>query len=330
MEYDFTDESSDEAEFTLGSDDEQDWKTPLENSTIDPSGVESGLRPISPPQTQRGLTHRYVGGAYMTLDSTRNENRAGVAPSTSTNDSSPSTASQSHQRLPSRPAVEMESLASPPTHQDIRSHHQTKKPLTSYLQTPTQHQRNSWANFMLEASTPGGPSGPDSDQRLQSTLPAVQGYGPQIERFGKRDHSALGRQPSQEDSKKKTRVDAAQNGASLPLLMQMNTILLITVNGNKEQRRKQQGFSEYGSMAELFAEVAGGWQDQGVDEKDCYIEASYGRNHAEHSSNAASRVVYLERERDDGLELFLEEIRRSGGWKTANQCVVEMKICQKY
>ena len=124
------------------------------------------------------------------------------------------------------------------------------------------------------------------------------------------------------------RISPSAVEASLPRDMRQNTILSVSLNGNKPGKAKQKRLGDCKNMATLFAEIARGWESEGVDEEDCYIEVTYDWK----SETDERRTVHLERDYESGLQDLYDEIKKNPCWdyEADAWCIINMKICQKY
>ena len=188
------------------------------------------------------------------------------------------------------------------------------------------HQWNNVTNNTPKAWTSGLQKSPGSRDR-----PLLDFWGAQRPKDAheipkKRSRDTIGQMT--EGGIKKIRISPSAVEASLPRDMRQNTILSVSLNGDKPGKAKQRHLGNCKNMAALFAEIARGWEDEGVDEEDCYIEVTYDWK----PETGDGRTVHLEREHESGLKDLYDEIKENPCWdyEADAWCIINMKICQKY
>ena len=181
-------------------------------------------------------------------------------------------------------------------------------------------------NTTPNALTLASPKGPGSGDRPLLDLRGAQRHRNPSETPRKRGWNSIGHVV--EGGIKEPRIGPTPVEASLSRDMRMNTILSVSLNGDKPGRAKQKRLGDCKSMAALFAEIARGWEDEGVDEEECYIEVTYDWK----SETDEGRNAHLERDHESGLKELYDEIRENPCWdyEADAWCTVNMKICQKY
>ena len=125
----------------------------------------------------------------------------------------------------------------------------------------------------------------------------------------KRRHSASA-QENQDDYVKRRKQSRPPSETTLPEHMRLNTILKVTVNGDKLRAQKQLRLGNCNSTRDLFKMVAGAWHKVGVRDDDCTIEVTrYWKPKEE-----IGRVEYMERE-DESLQALFRVIREDPCWQ---------------
>ncbi len=189
------------------------------------------------------------------------------------------------------------------------------------------HQWDSMVNTTPKALNSGIPKGPGSGERPLLDFWGVEKRKNPFEAPRKRNLNTIG-QVIEEGGIKKPRIGPTPVETTLPRDMRMNTMVSVSLNGDKPGRAKQKRLGDCKSMAALFAEMARGWKDESVDEEDCYIEVTYDWK----SETDEGRVACLERDYESGLEDLYHEIKENPCWVYDSDawCIINMKICQKY
>ena len=307
--------------------------------------LTSGQRSISPPLTQREPADQSTQDDPATPNFIRNQSREGTEHDT-TSHGKPTDYIRMHQRLPSQFVGELKSWTDISATQDALRRPETST-VANPFRHPVNHQRDS-----SKVSSPPNPfqrsNNPQWDNMINATPKMVtsgiqkspgSGQRPLLDFWGSEKRNNPFEAPKkrvrdtmehvvEERDIKKPRTGPNSIEASLPRDMRINTTLLVSLNGDKPGRARQKRLGDCKSMVALFAEIARGWIDEGVDEKDCYIEVTYDWK----SETDKGRIAYLEREHESGLKRLYDEIKENQCWiyEADAQCVINMKICQKY
>ena len=337
-----SDDSSWSNDFSFESEGNRGWKTPLDHDLS--QGLISSQRSNSAPPVQRDLAHHFIQEDPATLSSVRNESRK-AADHDTTSHGKPADCTRFHHILSLRSFFGLESRTDISATQDA-----LRRPVTStvpdQLQQSISHQRDSskapnlsnafkgtishqWNNVTSttpKALTSGVQKSPGSRDRPLLDFWGAQKPKDAYEIPRKRSRNSIDH--VNEGGVKKMRIFPSAVEASLPRDMRLNTMLSVSLNGEKPGKAKQKRLGDCKSMAALFAEIARGWKDQGVDEEDCYIEVTYDWK----SETDEGRTVHLERDQEAGLKDVYDEIRENPCWdyEADAWCIINMKICQKY
>ena len=192
---------------------------------------------------------------------------------------------------------------------------------------PDNHQWDGMVNTTPKALKSGIQKSPGSGERPLLDFWGVEKRKNPFEAPRQRVSSTVGH-AGEEGGIKKPRIAPNPVETSLPRDMRMNTMVSVCLNGDKPGRAKQKRIGDCKSMESLFAEMARGWNDEGVDEENCYIEVTYDWK----SETDEGRVAYLERDDESGLGDLYHEIKENPCWdyEADAWCIINMKICQKY
>jgi hypothetical protein len=324
FELGMVEDSSEEDDFSTWSEGQQDLENPLEH--IDFRGNRSGPRFISPPPIQRKPAQQLVQEDYTSRGSRMPQNREDTDPDTTSHGDHPATSPEAHPRLLSRSLTGVRSRTNTSTPQDARWRHETSNDPNASWQA-INYQRKSMVNTTPKSAKLSFQKSLGSGQRPLLDFWGARESRPPFENPQKRGNSAL-EHITQENHSKKPRVDVGHAETSLPLDMRMNTLFSVSLNGDKPGRAKQRRLGECKNMTALFAEVTKGWEDEGVDEENCYIEVTYRWKQVADNG----QVAYLERDQGPGLERVYHEIRENPCWQYDADpwCVIDLKICQEY
>ena len=337
-----TDDSSWSNDFSFDSEGNRGWKSPLDHDEA--QGIISSQLSSSALPGQRDPAHHFIQEDPGTLNSVRNESRK-AADRDTTSHGKPADRARFHQRLSSRFICELESQTDISATQDA-----LRRPVTSIVPNQFQrpisnqrasfkvpspsntfkgtisHQWNNVANTTPKTSISGVQKSPGSRDRPLLDFWGAQKPKDAYEIPKKRSWNTIGQVT--EGGTKKMRISPPAVEASLPRDVRVNTMLSVSLNGDKPGRAMQKRLGDCKSMAALFAEIARGWKDEGVDEEDCYIEVTYEWK----SETDEGRTMLLERDNESGLKDMYDEIKENPCWiyEAEARCKIHMRICQKY
>lgn len=337
-----TDDSSWSNDFSFDSEGNQGWKTPLEHD--DSRGIISSQRSNSAPPVQSDPAHHFVREDPATLNSQRNESPKAANLDT-TSPGKPADYTTFHHKLSLLSVDGRESRTDTSATQDAlrRPVHsivpnQPQRPISQQRDSSKvpnssntfkgtiSHQWNNVTNTTTKALISGVQKSPGSRDRPLLDFWGAQKPKDAHETDRKRSRNTIGQVT--EGGIKRMRISPPAVEASLPRDMRLNTMLSVSLNGDKPSRAKQTRLGDCKSMAALFAEITRGWKDEGVNEEDCYIEVTYDWK----SETDEGRTVYLERDHESGLKDLYDEIRENPCWdyEADAWCILNMRICQKY
>ena len=341
--FDLSDDSSWEDDFSLYSEGDRGWNGPLDYDQS--QEMTSGQRSISPPLTQRELADLLIQEDPGTPNSKRDQSREGTDLET-TSHGKPTDYTRMHQGQSSRFVGELKSLTNISATQDALRRPETSTVPNPLPQTINHQRENSKASsppnpFQRSINHPRDSMNNTTPKTLASSILKSPGSGqrPLLDFWGSEKRNNPFEAPKkrlwdtighvvEQGGLKKPRRDPTPIETSLPRDMRLNTILSVSLNGDKPGRERQKCLGDCKSMKALFAEIARGWRSEGVDEEDCYIEVTYNWK----PETDEGRIAYLERYHESGLKDLYNEIKENQCWNyEANaRCIINMKICQKY
>lgn len=338
----YSDDSSWNNDFIFDSEGNRGWKPPLDHDQA--RGIMSSQRSSSAPPVQRDAAHHSSQEDPETLSLVKTESRK-AADLDTTGSGKPADRTRFHQRLSLRFICGLESQTDLSATQDA-----LRRPVTSI--TPNQlqksisnqrdsfkvpnppntfkgtisHQWNNVANTTPKTLISGVQKSPGSRDRPLLDFWGVQKPKDAYEIPRKRSRNTIGQ--VNEGGSKRMRISPPAVETPLPRDIRPRTILVVSLNGDKPGRARQERLGDYKSMAALFAEIASGWKDEGVVEQDCYIEVTFDWK----SETDEGRTMFLERHHESGLRYMYDEIKDNPCWDYEAEawCFINMKICQKY